>query len=484
MIQDSYPDSLNAYLRQCRTLQLPRRCSDVPLFSHSIPSPSSPSSQAGASHTQRFGSLTPHLSQSQRVGMTSKKSHEVERFLALLSTSPSPLPRRAIDIGSGRAHLSRTLTEPPWGMDVLAVDWSESQKEGGERLDRVSRKDTRKGKAKAEVDEADLGEGGEGRRGKLEHRVQKLDEPSILALLDEDAASSTTRQGPLVVALHACGDLTPSLLRAFVTHIKGLPTDEPGTHKPTLVAVGCCYNLLSDPSLPLSSFLPPSRLSLSPPSSTPSNPSDLSSSHRQLAANCPRSWLSSDQEWDRNRRARRKLLFRARWQVEKDHATRAGKVVRGEEGEEGGDETRLRRVPDRFYERYDLFRDEAFRRIGISPAPPCIPLAPLKAPVESRGAGEDEREEAVLESRYGFRLSVGWTLRALLGPLIESLIVLDRYVGVCQAISDSGSGWTVELCNLFDQSTGSLRNLAIVVRPSPSTNTNARDESCNTSGML
>lgn len=79
-------------------------------------------------------------------------------------------------------------------------------------------------------------------------------------------------------------------------------------------------------------------------------------------------------------------------------------------------------------------------------------------------------------------LEVLYVLRCLLGPAIESLIAADRYLFLQEAVEgqvrtnrdgnitasdgildmhSSGSKEAVKLVNLFDQSTGSLRNLAL-----------------------
>jgi hypothetical protein len=58
-------------------------------------------------------------------------------------------------------------------------------------------------------------------------------------------------------------------------------------------------------------------------------------------------------------------------------------------------------------------------------------------------------------------------LRCLIGPLVESLILLDRLTWLRDALikDSSDSGFDVDLVNLFDQATGSGRNIAIVAVP-------------------
>lgn len=100
------------------------------------------------------------------------------------------------------------------------------------------------------------------------------------------------------------------------------------------------------------------------------------------------------------------------------------------------------------------------------------------------GAGEVDELE-FLGGEVGWEeglwmLQVFWTLRSWLGPVLESLLVLDRWCRLVEGLAEQGEwseqiggvaqgerkkqGRRVELINLFDQRTGSLRNLALVVR--------------------
>lgn len=118
------------------------------------------------------------------------------------------------------------------------------------------------------------------------------------------------------------------------------------------------------------------------------------------------------------------------------------------------DETtsRVGRVRDRHYASYESFRLYAMPRLGFEQLTAVLPSAPLAAMPEA----DEEERYAILE----FTLSVFWTLKSLLGPLIESLIVLDRYFLLVEGLPERH----VELFALFDQDVGSLRNLCMVVR--------------------
>jgi hypothetical protein len=69
------------------------------------------------------------------------------------------------------------------------------------------------------------------------------------------------------------------------------------------------------------------------------------------------------------------------------------------------------------------------------------------------------------EKDLGRILEVFYVLRCLLGPVIESIVALDRYAflqEIMESSSPESAHGKAELVNLFDQFTGSLRNLALV----------------------
>lgn len=93
-----------------------------------------------------------------------------------------------------------------------------------------------------------------------------------------------------------------------------------------------------------------------------------------------------------------------------------------------------------------------------------------KLPVACRfGEDDDEAAEEECWIEGLFLLRVWWTIRSWLGPPLESLVVLDRYLLLVEGLYQDRvrleeGGRTVEMVNIFDQATGSLRNIALVVR--------------------
>jgi hypothetical protein len=120
---------------------------------------------------------------------------------------------------------------------------------------------------------------------------------------------------------------------------------------------------------------------------------------------------------------------------------------------------RLGRLPDAAYADWPVF------------------LATVRASSASRDEGREMHGEA--EGCQGFdlgkeedrktmesRLAVLHVLRCLLGPVVESLIILDRVQWLRERLSEGVDGeMDVEIVNLFDQAAGSGRNVAVVVAP-------------------
>lgn len=151
------------------------------------------------------------------------------------------------------------------GLHVLALDWSDVQSEGAARKD--ASRSTRKGQqrlktARSNVPDDAVSEslhpdeqGHNSRQGSLTYVTTRIDQGSLLSTTDDWLAKrepgshvSSTPVPILFVALHACGSLTPDILRAFLTALK---TDKSsGTSRPWqpcgAVVVGCCYNMMTE----------------------------------------------------------------------------------------------------------------------------------------------------------------------------------------------------------------------------------------------
>ena len=105
---------------------------------------------------------------------------------------------------------------------------------------------------------------------------------------------------------------------------------------------------------------------------------------------------------------------------------------------------RVGRLRDSAYSTYDAFRLEALSKMQVSPD------------VASTWPGY-----LATMPDYDLQLFLFqsfWVFRCLLGPLIEALILLDRFLWWKRHSPDA------RLCCLFDPASGSLRNMAFVSR--------------------
>lgn len=262
----------------------------------------------------------------------------------------------------------------------------------------------------------------------------------------------------MLVALHACGDLTIDAIKAFIADST---SHSQTTSNRTAILCGCCYNLQTPSIFPLSSLLsslpsplpppfPPTPSTSSIPTLGDSRPS-LDRQHLLLTAQAPSTWyspvtpssfplISPLPTGDALKKSLLKLAYRARLEAELSHAGLGSQGERrvGRVGEcRGG---------------WSEYRKRALARYGEGEV----------EELEFEG-GEEGWAEAL------WKLQIFWTLRSLLGPLLEGMLVLDRWVYLVEGLARAGEwqgegGRTVELVSLFDQRTGSLRNLAMVVR--------------------
>lgn len=189
----------------------------------------------------------------------------------------------------------------------------------------------------------------------------------------------------------------------------------------------------------------------------------LSLAHLQLAAQVPSQWLRDDKAYDDCQLAIKKVIYRALLQIvlqrNRDQGFRNSSEVDGasdDPGLRGIGETiqnrRLGKLNNAAYQDWQTFVTHALKKMDVKDDE----LGQIQISVDERRGLEQ-------------RLSVLHVLRCLLGPLIESLIILDRYDWLRESLAEAkGKGrasMKVELSNIFDQRTGSARNIAIVIRP-------------------
>jgi hypothetical protein len=399
-----------------------------------------------------------------------KKHHEVSRmtqFIADLFDSRfpdiDPCTIHIVDIGSGKAYLTRAL-HALFNAPTLAIDSNLAQSNAAQARGPDSSNSNR-----------------------ITFKTIHINSHySLINAINHWIPPSSSKASPtpvLLVALHACGSLTPHIFRAFHSALKN--TSQNPTWTPiAVVAVGCCYNLMSlQTDFPLSSCL----LSADPPI-------HLSKSAFQLAAQVPSHWNDSPSSLAAAALAIRKVVWRAlltrstHIKPDPDIGTGSSPAMR-----------RLGRLNDSAYSNWDTFLKTAVDRLGLEENFHSVDASTVEQgasdsnsshTIDSKPSSSDPNRgrDALLERR----LEVLHVSRCLLGPVVESLIVLDRVQWVKEMLTEIGiwvdpngdgepdqdaraeknanttpSRLQVETVNLFDQATGSGRNIAIVVAPPP-----------------
>lgn len=214
--------------------------------------------------------------------MSPKKAHEVERLSSLISDviQGSSMPdypiRHVVDAGAGQGYLSRSLSSPPYNLHVLALDSNVVQTKGAERWDTRAQKDKSKkeknsaSESESTCPQSELQLHGNGlNTGSLRHSTARITPGTFPNIIDswfidlstssdcgESDNGNNSAAPVLLVGLHACGSLTPSVLRCFnALGDQSTDSDHRSWRPAGLVVVGCCYNRI-DPSGSLHSSRP------------------------------------------------------------------------------------------------------------------------------------------------------------------------------------------------------------------------------------
>ncbi|KAL1744082.1 methyltransferase domain-containing protein [Schizophyllum fasciatum] len=427
--------------------------------------------------------ITPAESAS-AVGMSPKKSHEVFRMTAYIASvirerGIDPSAACIVDVGAGQGYLTRTLQVHLRCRGILALDADDAQTAGAKKWEK-----------KLGIEDA------------VTHRTIWITPSNLLDTIDDWIASMRHSEDDVeaipvfLIALHACGSLTPTILRTFVSATRRQYSNEvspqtagaPRPWRPAgLVSVGCCYNLLRPEDFPMSATLCDHRRNAAPPAPA------LPASAFHLATQIPGTWLRTPGARADATLAVRKIVWRAL--LAREFSLRAAPCERApdDQGAPSGERAsdlrksclgtegtglkpemqRLGKLNKKFYDNWGEFVAAAAAKMGFAPA-------------EGRLA-QDAAARRALERQ----LSVLHTLRCIIGPLVESLIVLDRQAWLVEQLNgrhrggpadgpgvDSGAHCaaggahaglgpvTVAIENLFDQATGSGRNMAITALPS------------------
>ncbi|KAF8630866.1 hypothetical protein AX17_005225 [Amanita inopinata Kibby_2008] len=438
-------------------------------------------------------------------GMSPKKIHEVFRMVAYIANLLDELKIdrrrvRIVDIGAGQGYLTRTLKSYLQTTHILALDSDRWQTRGSqvweERVTRAARLS-----------------GNDSPSTPIAYKTIHIT-PSTLIPTINDWVSETTCEandedpGPdpvLFVALHACGSLTPDILRTCMSSAR---QNHPGWKAIGAVIVGCCYNLIRPSDFPLSAALD----ALATSSTSKLSLFHLPPSVYNLATQIPSQWLMSPKAAASVSLSIRKVVWRALLGRELLRVSAFGEVTRTllefENNYPGATlqtqytmaPSSRQRVNSESSPPGTVIGSERGIGIGTSPTMRLLGRLPgssyAKWSTFLQTAGQKLNVDLSASADYEQyvplvrQLEVHHVLRCLIGPLVESLIILDRVQwlkehlviddpegpvvadGFRDATSNDTAGRQrnaprVEAINLFDQATGSGRNVAIVVVPAP-----------------
>lgn len=330
-------------------------------------------------------------------GMVEKKIHEVERMTPVIKKLAKEHQVGSImDLGAGQGYLSRSLAYRS-DLKVLAVDSSDVQTCGAKRFDERIIKHLKKS------DVLQL------------HHVNEFITPENASTI-LSRWSQVQNEKWLLCGLHTCGDLASMILRLFSS------SDEMSC----LVNVGCCYHFLTEQQdhcgFPMSETVKRTGLVIGHTS-------------RMLSSQVPERWVEKSED---TLVALEHHFFRALLQqimVEKGLATPGKAPVIG----------RLNKKKD--FVSFHVYVQAALSR--------------LKIPGETITEEEANDYYSKYKSeKVDQQIAYVWSLRAILAPVLESIMLVDRWLYLNDVIPDSPTK-KVCLWPLFDPM-ASPRNMVIM----------------------
>ncbi|XP_059591662.1 uncharacterized protein LOC100262853 isoform X2 [Vitis vinifera] len=442
IFQDHWPPSLQQFVIALSSLVLPRH-------------------QAGLESilpNMGMTSLDSVLTQ----GMNMKKKHEVEVLSAVVDSIANSVGADTIvDVGAGQGYLAQVLSFQ-YQLSVVAIDsCSHHGNVTNARAERIKKHYA-----------AQMRKSGSGSRSlnvpkTVTCRVMSADMLKAVndMLLSEDDVQCPQQIGQsisqpshpgldkrrlpslcdvhnessfVLAGLHACGDLSVTMLRTFLEckEVKAV------------VSIGCCYNLLSEEvcessssqcGFPMSNVIKSAGLS-------------LGKSSRDLACQVlyryyPEVLITSPaigRQGKALRRQQQRRNLESSLQPEKDDkaafAMEKDSLFQGISSDETTISDAINSVDK--YSLFEKFCKSGLCRLGLKPLP-------------------DVNFKEVWEEAAPFAEFIGpyWSLRAALGPLLETLILLDRLL----FLQEQGSSVEAVMLPIFDPVL-SPRNVAIIAK--------------------
>ncbi|KAI9487588.1 MAG: methyltransferase domain-containing protein [Benjaminiella poitrasii] len=356
--------------------------------------------------------VTCELNKRIMAGMVEKKIHEVERMTPVVQKiAKDHNVKSIVDLGAGQGYLSRSLAFKSQ-LKVLAVDSSEIQTCGAKKFDK---------KVVKSLGEDVLN---------LHHVTDFITPDNASSILSkwsniDENEDERPNEKWLLCGLHTCGDLATMMLRLY--------TSSPEIS--CFVDVGCCYHFLTEEDgtngteeniknsgFPVSDYVRKAGLK-------------LGSTAKMLSCQAPARWIDQQNE---TLEAYEHHFFRALLQlmmVEKGLTDVSVAPVVG----------RLNKKKD--FVSFPVYVKAALKRLKMSEN--TFSIEEVENYYNEYKARKVDKQIIII-----------WTLRVLLAPVLESLILMDRWLYLDSTIEDSPTK-SISLWPLFDP-VMSPRNMVLV----------------------
>jgi len=420
------------------------------------------------------------------VGMKPKKTHEVENFVRYISdlvadidTSTSNKITHVVDFGSGQNYLGRALASLPYNKKVIALESKQLNISGAKSMDvtaklaekeiilrnkkqyrmgsqtrdatrtglnyTISTKDCSGNNGDLQCQEPTVARKADGTSSNIQYIETFIESGDLSMVVSQIETNSSTGDGNdtvepelIVISLHSCGNLLHHGLRSLMLN-------------PSVTAVamvGCCYNLVTERLGPPTYKLPSLRipnLRLDQTSSTcdphgfPMSDRLATFKHqrgkgirlnitaRMMACQAPQNWTPTDSESFFTRHFYRALLQRIlldRGVVERpmdSEQQTAGGNPRAWTG--AGPALTIGSLRKACYTSFKAYVRGAIDKLSDD--------RERGATIKKRIEGLTDVEIDLYEENYKEKkkeLSIVWSLMAFSASVVESTIVVDRWL--------------------------------------------------------
>ncbi|KAJ0748507.1 putative Methyltransferase domain-containing protein [Helianthus annuus] len=426
IVQDHWPSSLKKFIATLSSLAFPREQADLKKL---LPN-------------MQVALLNNVITQ----GMNPKKRHEIEALAAVVGSVARDVETNTIiDLGAGQGYLSQVLSFE-YQLSVIAIDASSHHgRVTHERAERIKKH------YEAKLRKSSLGGKGVTIPRTVTCRVLSSDMLTTL-LNSKDGDERGQNQSindtcPLLLTgLHACGDLSVTMLRAFLE----------SKEVKAVVSIGCCYNLLSEEEDNALCGFPISR-------GVKSTGVHLGRNSRDLACQSADRWKVMEK--DASLHNFELHAFRAAFQLLLSRyfpETLSGSPTIGRQGKTLRRQQQNSRMnglatdgcsckpdstsgKDEHVDTCSLF--EKFSKSGLH-------RLNLNQPHDVDFAGIWKEAEPFVEV-----IGAYWSLRAALGPVLETLILLDRLL----FLQEQGDSVEAVMVPIFNPNI-SPRNVALIAK--------------------